>query len=150
MGAGSEAVRLAELLAALSLAADLGMGQPLEQALRVCLLALELGRRVGCGGVVLSDVYYLALLEHLGCTSSAPEIAALNGGDDLGFRRRGIALAHASTGEFLREFVRHTGEDLALSERVRVVGAGIVGGNKRFGCGVSEFATERSHFSTQC
>ncbi len=120
------------MLAALSLATDLGMGQPLEQALRVCLLALELGRRVGCDGVVLSDVYYLALLEHLGCTSSAPEIAALNGGDDLAFRRRGIALAHASTGEFLREFVRHTAEDLALSERVRVVTAGIVGGNKAF------------------
>jgi hypothetical protein len=45
----SEGLRLAELLAALSLATDLGMGQPLEQALRTCLIALELGQRLRLG-----------------------------------------------------------------------------------------------------
>jgi hypothetical protein len=36
-------MRLAELVAALSLATDLGMGQPMEHELRACLLAVRLG-----------------------------------------------------------------------------------------------------------
>jgi hypothetical protein len=36
-------VRLAELVAVLSLASDLGMGQPMEHARRQCLIALRLG-----------------------------------------------------------------------------------------------------------
>jgi hypothetical protein len=42
----TERLRLAELMAALSLATDLGMGQPLEQALRTCLIAIELAERM--------------------------------------------------------------------------------------------------------
>src|SRR5260370_39736135 len=42
---GVQRLRLAELMAALSLATDLGMGQPLEQALRTCLIAIELAER---------------------------------------------------------------------------------------------------------
>ncbi|HEY7985135.1 MAG TPA: hypothetical protein VID73_13245, partial [Ktedonobacterales bacterium] len=40
-------LRLAELVAALSLATDLGTGQLMEHALRVCLLAVELGGELG-------------------------------------------------------------------------------------------------------
>ena len=75
MGTRPGQPRLAELIAALSLATDLGMGQPLEQALRCCELAMELGRRLGCDRRTLGDVYYLALLEHVGCTATAAEMA---------------------------------------------------------------------------
>ena len=37
-----EQVRLAELLAALSLGSDLGMGLPMEHVLRQCLIAIRL------------------------------------------------------------------------------------------------------------
>src|SRR2546426_7827329 len=40
-------LRLAELVAALSLATDLGMGQPMAHALRTCLFAIALGRALG-------------------------------------------------------------------------------------------------------
>ena len=40
-------VRLAELVAALSLGIDLGFGQPMEHVLRQCLIALRLAERVG-------------------------------------------------------------------------------------------------------
>jgi hypothetical protein len=43
----SEPLRLAELVAALSLATDLGMGSPLEQELRSCLVAVRLGEQLG-------------------------------------------------------------------------------------------------------
>ena len=38
-------VRLAELVATLSLGTDLGLGQPMEHVLRQCLIALRLGER---------------------------------------------------------------------------------------------------------
>jgi hypothetical protein len=79
-------LRLAEFLAALSLATDLSMGQPLEQALRTCLIALALGQRLGLGPDDLSDAYYVALLRFLGCAADAHEFAALVGGDDLAVR----------------------------------------------------------------
>jgi hypothetical protein len=52
----AEGLRLGELLAELSLATDLGMGQPLEHALRMCLIALQLGERSGLSIDDLSDV----------------------------------------------------------------------------------------------
>ena len=40
-------VRLAELVAALSLGIDLGFGQPMEHVLRQCLISLRLAERIG-------------------------------------------------------------------------------------------------------
>src|SRR5258708_22530040 len=81
-----ERLRLAELMAALSLATDLGMGQPMEQALRTCLIAVSLGDRLGLSRDELSEVYYVALLRFLGCTADAHEFAAMVGGDDISMR----------------------------------------------------------------
>src|SRR6266849_794921 len=78
-----ERLRLAELMAALSLATDLGMGQPMEQALRTCLIAVSLGDRLRLSRDELSEVYYVALLRFLGCTADAHEFAAMVGGDDI-------------------------------------------------------------------
>jgi hypothetical protein len=49
MEIGPEAgrLRLAELVAALSLGIDLGFGQPMEHVLRQCLIALRLAERIG-------------------------------------------------------------------------------------------------------
>jgi HD domain len=79
---GSERVRLADLLAAVSVATDLGMGQEPEKAICACLVATALARRMGTPEAEVSDVYYTALLRHLGCTATAHEEAYL-GGDEL-------------------------------------------------------------------
>jgi HD-GYP domain-containing protein (c-di-GMP phosphodiesterase class II) len=81
----SERVRLADLLAAVSVATDLGMGQEPEKAIRACLVATALARRMGTPETEVSDVYYTALLRHLGCTATAHEEAHL-GGDELAVR----------------------------------------------------------------
>ena len=39
-------IRLAELVALLSLGTDLGLGQPMEHMIRACLIALRLGERL--------------------------------------------------------------------------------------------------------
>src|SRR5438105_5521856 len=79
-------VRLAELMAALSIATDLGMGQPLESALCSCVVAIRLGEALQLDGDTLRDVYYLALLRYIGCNAETYALAALVG-DELALRR---------------------------------------------------------------
>jgi HD-GYP domain-containing protein (c-di-GMP phosphodiesterase class II) len=73
--------RLAEVLAALSLATDLGIGASPETSLRTCALAALLGRRMELGGVALRTTYYAGLMRHLGCTAWSYEAALLVGDD---------------------------------------------------------------------
>ena len=61
-------VRLAELVAALSLGIDLGFGQPMEHVLRQCRIALRIGERVELDEVERVGVYYSALLVNVGAT----------------------------------------------------------------------------------
>jgi len=75
-------VRLADLLAALSVATDLGMGQEPEKAVRACVLATHLARSMDLPDRDVRDVYYSTLLQHLGCTAPAHETTLLLG-DDL-------------------------------------------------------------------
>jgi HD-GYP domain-containing protein (c-di-GMP phosphodiesterase class II) len=74
-------VRLAELVAALSLGVDLGFGQPMEHVLRQCLIALRVANRAGLGEPDRSAVYYTALLINVGCHADAHEQAKWFGDD---------------------------------------------------------------------
>jgi HD-GYP domain-containing protein (c-di-GMP phosphodiesterase class II) len=75
------AVRLADLVAALSLGVDLGFGQPMEHVLRQCLIALRLAERAGLDDDARSVVYYTALLVNVGCHADAHEQAKWFGDD---------------------------------------------------------------------
>src|SRR5207302_11410938 len=83
--AADSGVRVAELMSALSIATDLGMGQPLETALRSCVVAMRLGEALHIDDGTLRDVYYQALLRYIGCNSDADALAALMG-DELALR----------------------------------------------------------------
>jgi hypothetical protein len=74
-------VRLADLVAALSLGVDLGFGQPMEHVLRQCLIALRLAQRIGLDNEERSVVYYTALLVNVGCHADAHEQAKWFGDD---------------------------------------------------------------------
>jgi HD-GYP domain-containing protein (c-di-GMP phosphodiesterase class II) len=74
-------VRLAELVAALSLGIDLGFGQPMEHVLRQCLIALRLAEAMGLDEEERAVVYYTALLVNVGCHSDAHEQAKWFGDD---------------------------------------------------------------------
>jgi HD-GYP domain-containing protein (c-di-GMP phosphodiesterase class II) len=79
--ADRQPVRLAELVAALSLGIDLGFGQPMEHVLRQCLIALRLAERVGLDEETRAVVYYTALLVGVGCHTDAHEQAKWFGDD---------------------------------------------------------------------
>ncbi len=74
-------VRLAELVAALSLGIDLGFGQPMEHVLRQCLIGLRLAERLDLDEQTRAVVYYTALLVNVGCHSDAHEQAKWFGDD---------------------------------------------------------------------
>jgi HD-GYP domain-containing protein (c-di-GMP phosphodiesterase class II) len=116
--------RLAELTIALSLATDLGTGQPMEHGLRTCYLSLATSEALGLDAATRSCVYYTALLRFVGCTSDASEIAVLAGGDDIAFNAAMAPMLMAPRGEGTRYFVRHLAKDLPMHRRVgRVVKA---------------------------
>lgn len=80
-------------MAAVSLAADLGMGQPLESGLATCAVATNLALRLGLDVGLRQRIYDLALLQHIGCTSVSAEMASILG-DELVMRQ------HAATLDF--------------------------------------------------
>jgi hypothetical protein len=80
-----ETLCLAELLAGMSLVADVGMGLEAGEAARAALVAVELAIAVGAPDP--SDVYYTTLLQHIGCTAYAHEAAAMLGGDEIAVKR---------------------------------------------------------------
>jgi HD-GYP domain-containing protein (c-di-GMP phosphodiesterase class II) len=82
----SSGVCLAELLAALSLGTDLGMGHPMAHVLRQSFLALRLAERLGLGRQEREVVCYSSLLAWVGCHVDAYEQAKWFG-DDRAFKR---------------------------------------------------------------
>lgn len=79
-------VRRAELMAALSLATDLAMGQPVEYAMASCVAAVRLGERAGLGRQDLRDAYYEALLRYIGCNADVAWLSSIVG-DEMALRR---------------------------------------------------------------
>jgi hypothetical protein len=78
-------ISLAEVLAAFSLATDLGLGQPMEHVLRSWRIASRLAEHVGMRGDERTSLYYIAMLAWVGCVADTPEVAAWFG-DDIAFR----------------------------------------------------------------
>jgi hypothetical protein len=82
-------LRLAELLAGLSLVTDLAARHPSEQALRACILATQLAKTMGLSDEESSHAYYTTMLRFVGCTAPMPEYAASMGVADADMRPRG-------------------------------------------------------------
>jgi HD-GYP domain-containing protein (c-di-GMP phosphodiesterase class II) len=78
-------IRVAEVLAALSLTTDLASGVPFEKGLRTCAVATAFGRELGLAQEELSVVYHTGLVRAIGCTAHAPENADVFG-DDVAFQ----------------------------------------------------------------
>lgn len=124
IGADTGAVaplRLAELLGSVSLATDLGTGQPLGHALRTCALATALAEAMGCGSEEVRTVHQYALLRFLGCTSDAAESAAMVGGDERAFLAAMGPVVMGSSRELMGRFVRSVGAGQPPARRVRLV-----------------------------
>lgn len=111
-------IRLAELVAAFSLATDLGMGQPMEHVLRSWLIAARLGDGLGVQGDSRGALYYVVTLAWVGCVADTPEVAALFG-DDIAFRRDSFGVDRAGI-PFMSYSLRRAGAGGSAAHRLRV------------------------------
>jgi HD-GYP domain-containing protein (c-di-GMP phosphodiesterase class II) len=120
--AGSE-VRLAELVASMSLATDLGLGQPQEHVLRSCVLGLRIAEDLELGEDERAVIYYVALLAWLGCHADAHEQSAWFG-DDIQLR----ADRHLAESVGARFALSHVGRGRPPARRVARLGSLVVSG----------------------
>jgi HD-GYP domain-containing protein (c-di-GMP phosphodiesterase class II) len=120
------AVRLAELIAALSLATDLGTGQPIEHALRSCVVAVRLAETIGLSDTELRDVYYLALLRFMGCTADAHVTASMFG-DEVAAAGWFATVDSGQPVDVLLAMVRHVSEGDPPLQRARRLATAVAG-----------------------
>jgi HD-GYP domain-containing protein (c-di-GMP phosphodiesterase class II) len=123
--APSGPLRLGELLASVSLATDLGTGQPPGHALRTCAIAAAVAEEMGCGPDDVRTVHQFALLRFLGCTSDAAETAAMVGGDDRALNAAMAPVLMGSSREMMGRFARSVGSGQPPLRRLRLVARGL-------------------------
>ncbi|HEX5817933.1 MAG TPA: HD domain-containing phosphohydrolase [Gemmatimonadales bacterium] len=81
------AVRLSEVVAALSYALDITEGQPEGHAVRSCLIGMRVASVIGLDDAARSDLFYALLLKDLGCSSNAARLCNLFGADDRALKK---------------------------------------------------------------
>jgi HD-GYP domain-containing protein (c-di-GMP phosphodiesterase class II)/DNA-binding CsgD family transcriptional regulator len=76
-------LRLADPLIGLSAIGDVGRGREPGQAARTCFIACRLARSVDADEATVQEVFYAALLQHIGCVAHALDTGALDGGRNV-------------------------------------------------------------------
>ena len=133
-------IRAAEVVGALSIATDLGTGQPLEHALRSAVLAVRLGELAGASAQELADTYYVALLHASGCTSNGHEAAQVFG-EDIAHRAAFFLVDTANPAEVLAFYRAYVGAGRSPEVRATMIEAAIANvGSPR----------SRDSFATMC
>jgi HD-GYP domain-containing protein (c-di-GMP phosphodiesterase class II)/DNA-binding CsgD family transcriptional regulator len=120
-GSDVESLRLVELLGAISLATDLGTGQPLGHGLRTSVLATALAQELGLNRAAVAGVQRVALLRFLGCTADSAETARMTGGDDLAFLSGMAPVAMGSRPEGGRRLIQLVGADRPAPQRAALM-----------------------------
>jgi HD-GYP domain-containing protein (c-di-GMP phosphodiesterase class II) len=111
------APRLAEVVAAFSLATDLGLGQPMEHGLRSCLIGIRLAEKLDLDEDQRSAIYWVGLLAMVGCTADSHEMSQIFG-DDIEFRH-GLYDVGPSQFAMPRYFLARAGADGGAMRRMR-------------------------------
>jgi HD-GYP domain-containing protein (c-di-GMP phosphodiesterase class II) len=119
---------LAEVVAAFSLATDLGLGQPMEHVLRAWAIATRLGEHMGIESDNAAALYYVAMLAWVGCVADTPEVASWFG-DDIAFRRDSYGVDFAGLPKF-KFALSHVGTGSPTLRRLRLAGNLVMTGGK--------------------
>lgn len=118
--------RVADVIGALTNAADLAVGVPLETSIRTSVLATRLAEARGLSIEERSHTYWASLLRHLGCTAYAHEAAELGAGDDQHFLRVFEGIDKSRPLGAASRAVRELAKDSPLRTRVSAVARALV------------------------
>ena len=98
-------VRVAELVATASYAADLGLGQPMEHCMRQTVIALRMADLTGADDRDREATYYLGLLMNAFCHADAAEQTQWFG-DDISLKGDGVETLGMSTAQTISFLLR--------------------------------------------
>jgi HD-GYP domain-containing protein (c-di-GMP phosphodiesterase class II) len=112
-------VRLADLLAGLSLVSDLGLGLQPDDAVRACLIAVGLAEHLDLDRAEIATIFYTSLLQHIGCTGYAHE-SYLVWGDDLAANRAAQRTNFAEPADLFRTYLPTLTKGQSLQFRARI------------------------------
>ncbi|MBV9831893.1 MAG: HD domain-containing protein, partial [Marmoricola sp.] len=112
-------VRRAEVLAALSISIDLGLGLPMEHVLRSSLIARMLADELGLDDDAWTTVYYTNLVLWIGCHADSHEFSGWFG-DDLAMRSSSYELDWSGL-PYLIHVLKHVGDGRAPSRRAQLM-----------------------------
>ncbi len=114
---GPGEVRIAELIATLSYAADLGLGQPMEHCMRHTVMGLRLADLAGASRGDREATYYLGMLVSSYCHADASEQARWYG-DDISFKGDGFETLAMSVPQMATSLLRHLTTHGTARERI--------------------------------
>jgi HD-GYP domain-containing protein (c-di-GMP phosphodiesterase class II) len=120
-------VRLAELVAALSLATDLGLGQPQEHIIRQTLIAMRVAELEGLSDDERAAIFYVSLLAWVGCVADAHEMGKWFG-DDMTVRADSY-LVDMTGLPMMRFMLGHVGSGSSPIRRLTMIGRFLAGGS---------------------
>lgn len=113
-------LRTADLLGALSLAADLAVGLPAEHAVRACFIGMRIADQLALEEAQRADIYYAHLLMDVGCTAWTSQLANALLGDEIEARKEMVFAADpASTKAKLGWMAEYVAPGAPAATRVR-------------------------------
>jgi hypothetical protein len=115
-------VRIAEVVATLSYAADLGLGQPMAHCMRQTVIALRLAELVGANNRELEATYYLGLMMNVYCHADAAEQAQWFG-DDIRSKADVFETLEMNTARTIAFILRRVGSHGSGLERAKRLAA---------------------------
>jgi HD-GYP domain-containing protein (c-di-GMP phosphodiesterase class II) len=119
-------VRLAELVASLSLATDLGLGQPQEHVLRQTVIAARLGVAAAVSERERASAFYVSLLAWVGCVADSHELSRWFD-DDTRIRSASYQVNRAGL-PMMRFLVGNLAAGGSSLQRVSMIGRFVSGG----------------------
>jgi HD-GYP domain-containing protein (c-di-GMP phosphodiesterase class II) len=143
-GVPDGSVKIAELVATLSYAADLGLGQPMEHCMRQTVIALRLADMAGASDDEREATYYLGLLMNAYCHADASEQASWFG-DDIAFKGDGYETLDMNTAQMVAFVLRRVGSHGGGVARARRLAAFPVAGQRL----IATFLTTHSTLGAQ-
>ena len=111
-------LRLADLLAGLSMVADMGYSFPVGHAMRTCLIGVGLARRLGLDDREIADTLYTSMLVHIGCLGFSHEMSAVFG-DELRANRAGARTDFSDPRDVFATLIPESTRGLGPTGRVR-------------------------------
>jgi HD-GYP domain-containing protein (c-di-GMP phosphodiesterase class II) len=100
---------MVDVLSALSLAGDLGMGRPLEHSVRTAYLSVRLADQIALDDAGRGNALYVSLLHGIGCVADSHDMARTFASDEIALKSEAALVDDDDTRALVGMLLRHAG-----------------------------------------